>query len=55
MKKLSSQFESENQIWTFSKYNSIKETKLFKVTCKPNFSNKHSKSDTYIMLNENGE
>ena len=38
----------------FSPYNSA-DSKLFWVNCKPYFSNKYSKADTDIVLNENGE
>ena len=32
-----------------------KDNKPFWEKCKPNLTNKHSKADTDIMLNENGE
>ena len=38
----------------FSSYNSP-DNKLFWVNCKPYFSNKFSKADTDIVLNENGD
>ena len=38
----------------FSSYNSA-ESKPFWVNCKPYFSNKYSKADTDIVLNENGD
>ena len=38
----------------FSKYE-FNDSKPFWVNCKPYFTNKHSKADTDIMLNENGE
>ena len=38
----------------FSSYNST-DSKPFWVNCKPYFSNKHSKADTNIILNENGD
>ena len=38
----------------FSRYD-CKDGKAFWVNCKPYFSNKHSKSDNDIVLNEDGE
>ena len=38
----------------FNRYD-CKDGKPFWVTCKPYFSNKHSKADNNIVLNENGE
>ena len=38
----------------FSSYNSA-DSKLFWVNCKPYFSDKYSKTDTDIVLNENGD
>ena len=38
----------------FSFYNSA-DSKAFWVNCKPYFSNKYSKADTDIFLNENGD
>ena len=38
----------------FSSYNST-DSKPFWVNCKPHFSNKYSKADTDIVLNENGD
>ena len=38
----------------FSRYD-CKEGKPFWVNCKPYFSNKHSKADNDIVLNEDGE
>ena len=38
----------------FNRYNS-KDSKLFWVSCKLYFSNKHSNADTGIILTENGE
>ena len=38
----------------FSSYNST-DSKPFLVICKPYFSNKYSKADTDIVLNENGD
>ena len=38
----------------FSKYET-NDNKPFSVSCKPYFINKHSKSDTDIVLSENGE
>ena len=39
----------------FSKYYPYKQAKPFWVKCKQYFANKHSKSDTKIMLSENSE
>ena len=39
----------------FNKYDPNKQAKTFWVTCRPYFSNKHSKADTNIMLSENGK
>ena len=38
----------------FSRYD-CKDGKPFWVTCKPYFSNKHSKTDSDIVLNKDGE
>ena len=37
----------------FNSYNSA-DSKPFRVNCKPYFSNKYSKADTDIVLNDNG-
>ena len=44
----------EGKLEYFSKYES-NDSKPFLVNCKPYFTNKHSKADTDIMLNENAE
>ena len=38
----------------FNSYSSADNKKQFWIDCKPYFSNKHSKADTNIILNENG-
>ena len=42
-------------IFDFNNLKLAKDNKPFWEKCKPYFTNKHSKADTDIMLNENGE
>ena len=44
----------EAKLEYFSEYES-NYNKLFRLNCKPYFTNKHSKADTDIILSENGE
>ena len=44
----------EAKLEYFSEYES-NYNKLFRLNCKPYFTNKHSKADTDIILRENGE
>ena len=44
----------EAKLQYFNNYDSTN-TKPFQENCKPYFSNKHTKADTYIKLSENGD
>ena len=49
------QLNKKAKLEYFNNFDSSLGSKIFWVKCKPYFSNKHSKADTDIILNENGD